>query len=65
MAACIDTYLKNFQLQLTDKNCLKEGDRSGMSELNKYFKQLRKPDEQDLVDYNWIVDGILKNSTSY
>lgn len=38
-------------------------------EMNATFKLLRQPYELDtkskVVDYNWVVDGILKNSTPY
>ena len=38
-------------------------------DLQKLFLELRKPFEVDekenIIDYNWHVDGILKNSQSY
>ncbi len=40
-----------------------------ISKLNKLFRKLREPIESDkranIIDYNWHVDGILKNSQSY
>jgi succinylglutamate desuccinylase len=40
-----------------------------MPKINKIFKKLREPFETDeksnIIDYNWHVDGILKNSQSY
>jgi len=40
-----------------------------LKKLNELFKKMSKPLELDLseniVNYNWIVDGILKNSTPY
>ena len=40
-----------------------------LAQINKIFKLLRKPLETDekvnIIDYNWHVDGILKNSQSY
>lgn len=40
-----------------------------MKDLNHLFSKIREPFETDyrenIVDYNWHVDGILKNSQSY
>ena len=40
-----------------------------LAKVNKIFKKLREPFETDeksnIIDYNWHVDGILKNSQSY
>lgn len=41
----------------------------GLKKINKIFRKLREPFETDeksnIIDYNWHVDGILKNSQSY
>ena len=40
-----------------------------MRQIHEVFQELRKPFQIDatanVVDYNWHVDGILKNSQSY
>lgn len=43
--------------------------RLKLAKINKIFRKLREPFETDekenIIDYNWHVDGILKNSQSY
>lgn len=37
--------------------------------MNQLFKKLKQPQQTEkvdnVVDYNWIVDGVLKNSLPY
>ena len=43
--------------------------KSGIADLNSIFKKIGKPFERDkfdnVVNYNWVVDGILRNSMPY
>ena len=63
IAPIFEVNTKEDQMSYESKSYLQ---RLGLAKLNKIFKKLREPFETDekenIIDYNWHVDGILKNS---
>ena len=81
LTQCIDTYLMNFQFPNFKEQFEKKSDSAqnnfdelfagspSLKRLNKLFRKIRKPLERDtkskIINYNWVVDGILKSSMPY